>query len=181
MSGYMLCSRFHRALCLRRAGRPIKDFLKPLPHVELPASPPSSPMTSHHRTRTRHSRHTIVLPISSSSRHSPYSPSNSPRPPTTPEAAHTYPRRPSGHGRQPSLDAMARHLAGWSRRPAAPHMETLPVYDDKDMPPRYQDVVLAPGLVPQSPPGPAESLNGRAATEMTQGNMHGQNATLSRG
>ncbi|KIP06879.1 hypothetical protein PHLGIDRAFT_35723 [Phlebiopsis gigantea 11061_1 CR5-6] len=121
-----------RLVCLRRAGRrPFRDFLKSVPSVEHTPSPLPSPTT----TRTNYARHTIALPLSphSSTAQMTYAQSSVP---VLPIAAHTTD--------ESGIEAMAQHLAGRSRRPLADRMDTLPLYDNKGVPPRYQDIARSP-------------------------------------
>lgn len=121
-----------RLVCLRRAGRrPFKDFLKSVPSVEHTPSPLPSPTA----TRTNYARHTIALPVSphSSTAQMAYAHLSVP---VLPIAVHT--RDESG------VEAIAQHLAGRSRRPPTNRLDTLPLYDNKDGPPRYQDIAPSP-------------------------------------
>ena len=132
-------------LCLRRAQRPLKDFLTPLPpaparprHAHDP-SPPPSRSTS----RSEQMRQTIFLPTLPIS--APQHPPATYPAPGVPALAHP---RSHGDGRA----GIAAHLAGLPRwpsvgaRPPARRVDTLPLYDAKDAPPRYEDAVLpSPG------------------------------------
>jgi hypothetical protein len=128
----------HRLLCVRRAGRPLRDFLKPLPST--PSTPHPLPTTN----TGPHTRHVLFPPSTQF--------------PPTPDAAHTR------SARDPSLDAIAQHLAGWppppsagAHRPSVHRVETLPRYDDKDVLPRYQDVAVV------RPPGDLYGHDGESS------------------
>ena len=135
-------------LCLRRARRPLRDFLTPLPpaparprHAHDP-SPPPSRSTS----RSEQMRQTIFLPTLPIS--APQHPPATFSAPSVPALSH--PRSPRSLGDGPA--GIAAHLAGLPRwppagaRPPARRVDTLPLYDAKDAPPRYEDAVLpSPG------------------------------------